>query len=50
MTKVEQAGLDEIKEQIKHKGWMVYNSDKNGKRVLDTKENFPGVYGKPLYW
>ena len=49
LTEVGEAGLDEIKEGIKHKGWMIYSLDKSGKKVLDTKENFL-VYGKPLYW
>ena len=40
LTEQVQAGLDEIKDGVKNKGWMVYNSDKSGKIVLDTKENF----------
>ena len=40
LTEEEQAGLDEIKDGVKNKGWMVYNSDKSGKIVLDTKDNF----------
>jgi hypothetical protein len=33
-------GLEEIKEGIKSKDWMLYLSDKSGKIVLDTKTNF----------
>ena len=40
LTEEEQAGLDEIKDGIKNKGWIIYNSDKSGKIVLDTKVNF----------
>ena len=34
------AGMDEIWEGNISKGWMVYTTDKSGKVVLDTKENF----------
>ena len=40
LTEAEQAGLDEIKVGVKTKGWIIYSSDKSGKIVLDTKENF----------
>ena len=40
LTETERAGLDEIKEGIRNKDWMIYTSDKSGKVVLDTKENF----------
>ena len=34
------AGLDEIKDGITNKDWMIYSSDKSGKIVLNRKENF----------
>ena len=40
LTQKERAGLDELREVIKSKGWIVYTTDKSGKMVLDTKENF----------
>ena len=40
LTDIERAGLDEIKEGIQTKNWMIYTSDKIGKVVLDTKDNF----------
>ena len=40
LTKDERAGLDEIKDGIEKKGWMIYTTDKSGKIVLDTKTNF----------
>jgi hypothetical protein len=36
----ELAGLEEIEEGIRNKGWMLYYSDKSGRLVLDTKDNF----------
>lgn len=36
----EKAGLDEITDGINYKDWIVYTTEKSGKRVLDTKENF----------
>ena len=40
LTEEEKAGLDELKDGIENRGWMVYSTDKSGKIVLDTKENF----------
>jgi hypothetical protein len=40
LTEAELAGLDEIREGIKNNEWMLYNSDKSGFMVLDTKSNF----------
>ena len=40
LTEEEQAGLDDIKKGIANKDWMIYSSDKSGKIVLDTKQNF----------
>ena len=40
MTCEERAGLEEIKKGIENYGWMVYSTDKSGKIVLDTQENF----------
>ena len=40
LTELEQQGLKEIKEGIKSKDWMVYNTDKSSRIVLDTRENF----------
>ena len=40
LTPAEKAGRDEIRDGIKNKGWMLYNSDKSGNLVLDTKDNF----------
>ena len=40
LTKEEIAGKEEILKGIKEKGWMLYTSDKSGKLVLDTTENY----------
>ena len=40
LTPKEKAGLDEIRDGITNRGWMIYCTDKSGKIVLDTKENF----------
>ena len=40
LTDKEQEGLEKIKDGVKNKGWIVYNSDKSRKIVLDTKDNF----------
>ena len=40
LSREEQAGLDELKDGIDNHEWMVYTTDKSGKIVLDTKENF----------
>ena len=39
LTQKERAGLEELREGIKSKDWIVYSTDKSGKMVLDTKEN-----------
>ena len=36
----ERAGLDEIREGVRNRDCMIYRTDKSGKIVLDTKENF----------
>ena len=40
LSESETRGKREISEGIKNKDWMVYSTDKSGKVVLDTKENF----------
>ena len=40
LTHEERTGLEEIREGIRTKNWMIYTTDKSGKVVLDTKENF----------
>ena len=40
LTKAEEDGRREILDGIKTKGWLLYTSDKSGKIVLDTRENF----------
>ena len=40
LTPDEQAGREEILEGVKNKDWIVYNSDKSGRIVLDTKTNY----------
>ena len=40
LTAAERAGRDDVKDGIENKGWMLYKSDKSGKLVLDTKDNF----------
>ena len=40
LTEREKSGRREILEGVKNKGWMIYNSDKSGKIVLNTVENF----------
>ena len=40
LTEKEELGRKEIIKGVKHSGWMVYNSDKSGRVVLDTIENF----------
>ena len=36
LTKEEERGRQEILEGIKTKGWILYNSDKSGKLVIDS--------------
>ena len=36
----QEAGRREIQEGIKNRGWILYGTDKSGKLVLDTQENF----------
>ena len=36
-TREEQPGRDEILDGVKNKDWIVHNSDKSGRIVLDTK-------------
>ena len=33
-------GKKEIEDGIRNKGWVLYRTDKSGKAVLDTKENY----------
>ena len=40
LTDQEEKGRKEILEGVKTKDWLVYTSDKSGRIVLDTKENF----------
>ena len=40
LTKEEERGRQEILEGIKTKGWILYNSDKSGKLVIDSKDNY----------
>ena len=40
LTPEEEDGRKEILEGVKTKNWLVYNSDKSGSIVLDTKENY----------
>ena len=40
LTPQEELGRQEIKAGIRDKGWILYNTDKSGRLVLDTKENF----------
>ena len=39
-TKQEELGRKEIQTGIKDRGWILYGTDKSGKLVLDTQENF----------
>ena len=40
LTAAQCAGRKEIQQGIQEKGWMLYTTDKSGKLVLDTVENF----------
>ena len=40
LTEAEENGRRKILDGIKTKGWLLYTSDKSGKMVLDTRENF----------
>ena len=40
LTKQQYLGYKEIQNGVKNKGWMMYTSDKSGKLVLYTYENF----------
>ena len=40
LTREEFLGRKEIEDGIKNKEWMLYHTDKSGKMVLDTKENY----------
>ena len=52
LTREEAQGRKEILKGIKESGWMLYTTDKSGKLVLDTKDNFlksmlPHYQGEP---
>ena len=40
LTKSELKGLKEIKHGVRNLGWCLYQTDKSGRMVLDTMENF----------
>ena len=40
LTRQEMLGRQEILKGVRDRGWMLYATDKSGKLVLDTKENF----------
>ena len=40
LTKEEERGRQEILEGIKTKRWILYNSNKSGKLVIDSKDNY----------
>ena len=40
LTWMERKGMKEIKDRCKTKGWMLYETDKSGRMVLDTETNF----------
>ena len=40
LTRAEALGRKEIADGVKNRNWMLYGTDKSGKLVLDTRENF----------
>ena len=40
LTEKEELGRKEIEEGVKEKDWRLYSTDKSGKLVLDTNENY----------
>ena len=46
LTEKEELGRQEIVEGVKNKDWRLYSTDKSGKLVLDTNENYLRTQGK----
>ena len=40
LTREEEIGRKEVKEGVKSKGWIIYQTDKSGKMCLDSVENY----------